>query len=170
MDRAQLKEELTQRLRALLGEELFDLWDLDVASQPGRTVLRILVDRPAGVTLADCAYWNKKIGRYLDAEDLVSGSYVLEVGSPGIERTLSRPEHFARFVSRTVEVRLHDLREGRRKFRGALLEAGPDSIRLEDPEVGEVRLPYAAIRRSHLVVDPWEGLRAQERRPKGRNT
>jgi ribosome maturation factor RimP len=169
MDRAQLKDELTQRLRALLGEELFDLWDLELASQSSRTVVRVLVDRTAGVTLADCAYWNKKIGRYLEAEDLIPGSYVLEVGSPGIERSLSRPEHFARFVSRMVEVRLHDLSGGRRTFRGELLEAGPEEIRLADPEVGEVRVPYSAIRRSRLVVDPWEGLRAQERRPKERN-
>jgi ribosome maturation factor RimP len=97
----QLREELTRRLQALLGEELFDLWDLDLASEAGRTVVRIALDRPTGVTIADCAYWNKKIGRYLEAENVVPGSYVLEVGSPGIERTLSRPEHFSRFVGRS---------------------------------------------------------------------
>ncbi len=167
MDRIQLKEELTRRLQALLAEEMFDLWELDLAPQSGRTVVRVLVDRPTGVTIADCAYWNKKIGRYLEAEDIVPGSYVLEVGSPGIERPLSRPEHFARYVGRTVEVRLHDLHEGKRTFRGELRQAGADTILLEDPEAGRVSLPYAAIRRSHVIADPWEGLRGKERRPKG---
>lgn len=167
MDRTQLKDELTRRLQALLGEEMFELWELDLASQSGRTVVRVLVDRPTGVTIADCAYWNKKIGRYLEAEDVVPGSYVLEVGSPGIDRPLSRPEHFARYVGRNVEVRLHDLHEGRRTFRGELRQAGDGTILLEDPVAGRVSLPYAAIHRARVLADPWEGLRGKERRPKG---
>jgi ribosome maturation factor RimP len=167
MDRVQLREDLTRRLQALLGEEMFDLWDLELSSQAGRTVISVSLDRPTGVTIADCAYWNKKIGRYLEAENVVPGSYVLEVGSPGIERTLSRPEHFARFVGSTVEVRLHDLHMGRRTFRGELRQAGEETLLLEDPEAGCVSLPYAGIRRSHVIADPWEGLRARERRPKG---
>jgi len=167
MDRGQLREELTRRLQALLGEEMFDLWDLDLASQAGRTVVRISLDRPTGVTIADCAYWNKKIGRYLEAENVVPGSYVLEVGSPGIERSLSRPAHFARFVGGSVEVKLHDLHQGRRTFRGELRLAGDQTILLEDPEAGAVSLPYTSIKQAHVVADPWEGLRARERRPKG---
>jgi len=167
MDRSQLREELTRRLQSLLGEEMFDLWDLELASQSGRTVVRVLLDRPTGVTIADCAYWNRKIGRYLEAENVVPGSYVLEVGSPGIERPLSRPEHFARFVGRTVEIKLHDLHEGRRTYRGELRQAGNETVLLEDPDAGTVSLPYGAIRNAHVIADPWEGLRAKERRPKG---
>lgn len=168
MQRGQLREELTRRIQALLGEEMFDLWDLDLAPQSGgRTVVRISLDRPTGVTIADCAYWNKKIGRYLEAENVVPGSYVLEVGSPGIERSLSRPAHFARFVGGSVEIKLHDLHQGRRVFRGELRQAGEDAISLEDPNAGVVSLPYSAIKQAHVVADPWEGLRAKERRPKG---
>jgi len=167
VDRGQLREELTRRLQALLGEEGFDLWDLDLAFQSGRTVVRISLDRSTGVTIADCAFWNKKIGRYLEAENVVPGSYVLEVGSPGIERSLSRPEHFARYVGGGVEVKLHDLHEGRRVFRGELRQAGDSTILFEDPNVGLVSLPYAGIKQAHVVADPWEGLRIRERRPKG---
>ncbi len=167
MERGQLREELTRRLQALLGEEMLDLWDLELASQAGRTVVRISLDRPTGVTIADCAYWNKKIGRYLEAENVVPGSYVLEVGSPGIERTLTRPAHFARYVGGSVEIKLHDLHMGRRLFRGELRQAGEDSLLLEDPNAGVVSLPYGAIKHAHVVADPWEGLRAKERRPKG---
>jgi ribosome maturation factor RimP len=66
-----------------------------------------------------------------------------------------------------VEVKLHDLHQGRRTFRGELRQAGEDSILVEDPEQGVVSLPYAAIKHAHVVSDPWEGLRAKERRPKG---
>jgi ribosome maturation factor RimP len=167
MDRNELREDLARRLRNVLEEEAFDLWDLELAFQAGRTVVRVFVDRPPGVTIADCFYWNKKLGRYLEAENVIPGSYVLEVGSPGIERTLTRPEHYARYVGSTLEVRLHDPREGKRTFRGELRAAGQDAIVLEDSDAGTVSLPHAAIRKSHLIADPWEGLRGQERRRKG---
>jgi ribosome maturation factor RimP len=167
MDWNTLKEDLSRRIQALLQDESFDLWDLEFVSQAGATVLRVFVDRPSGVTLQDCAYWNKKIGRYLDAEDVIRGRYVLEVGSPGLDRTLTRPEHYARYLGATVEMKLHDPHEGRRTFRGEIRAAGPDSMVVADPEAGTVSLPYASIRKARLIVDPWEGMRGQERRRKG---
>jgi ribosome maturation factor RimP len=167
MDRNDLRTSLSQRLRALVEEEAFDLWDLEVTFQSGRTMVQVTVDRPnGGVTLDDCAYWNRKIGRYLEAEEILPGSYVLEVASPGIERTLTRPEHYPRYVGSTLEVKLHDPREGRRTFRGELRAVGNDSIVVEDAEVGTVSLPHAAIRKSHLIVDPWEGMRGKDRHRK----
>jgi ribosome maturation factor RimP len=166
--RSELREELIRRFQVLLEEEAFDLWDLEIAAQSGRTVLRVFVDRAVdrgpGVTLDDCTYWNKKLGRYLEAENVVNGAYVLEVGSPGIERALTRPEHFARYVGSRVEVRLHDPKDGRRTFRGELRAAGADSIVVEDAEVGSVSLPLAGVRRSHVIADPWEGLREPKRK------
>jgi ribosome maturation factor RimP len=166
--RSELREELTRRFQVLLEEEAFDLWDLEIAAQSGRMVLRIFVDRAVdrgpGVTLEDCAYWNKKLARYLEAENILGGAYVLEVGSPGIERALSRPEHFVRYVGSQVEVRLHDPKDGRRTFRGELRAAGAESIVVEDAEVGSVSLPLAGVRRSHVIADPWEGLREPKRK------
>lgn len=167
MEWNQLREDLAGRFEGLLREESYDLWDLEVASQSGATVVRVFVDRAPGVSLQECAYWNKKLGRYLEAENLIQGRYVLEVGSPGIQRSLVRPEHYARFVGANLEVKLHDPKDGRRTFRGELRAAGPDSIVVSDPDAGTVSLPYAAIRKSHLVVDPWEGMRGQERRRRG---
>jgi len=167
VDGNELKEDLSRRIGGLLQDESFDLWDLEFASQAGATVVRVFVDRPSGVTLQDCAYWNKKIGRYLDAEDVIRGRYVLEVGSPGLDRTLVRPEHYARFLGANVELKLHDPHEGRRTFHGEIRAAGPDTVVIADPDAGTVSLPYASIRRARLVVDPWEGMRGQERRRKG---
>jgi ribosome maturation factor RimP len=166
--KSELREDLTGRFRALLEEEAFDLWDLEIASQSGRLVLRVFVERAVdggpGVTVDDCTYWNKKLGRYLEAENVLRGEFALEVGSPGIERALTRAEHFARFVGHQVEVRLHDPKEGRRTFRGELRAAGPESIVVEDTEIGSVSLPLAGVRRSHVIADPWEGLREPKRK------
>jgi ribosome maturation factor RimP len=167
MERNQLREDLARRVRELLQEEAFDLWDLELAPQSGRTVVRVFVDGPRGVTLEDCAYWNRKLGRFFEAENLLSSRYVLEVGSPGIGRTLTRPEHYPRFVGSRMEVRLHDVRDGRRTYRGELRAAGADSIVLEDPDAGTVSLPFTAIRKSQLIVDPWEGMRGPKHRPRG---
>ncbi len=166
--RSELREELRHRFQAILEEEAFDLWDLEIASQSGRLVLRVFVDRAPGigpgVTVGECSYWNKKLGRYLEAENVVRGAFLLEVGSPGIERALTRPEQYARFVGHRVEVRLHDPKDGRRTFRGELRAAGADSIVVEDGEVGMVSLPLAQVRRSQLIADPWEGLREPKRK------
>lgn len=166
--RSELREDLTRRFRALLAEEAFDLWDLEVTSQSGRVVLRVFVDRPPGVTpgitVGECSYWNKKLGRYLESENLLRGTFSMEVGSPGIERALTRPEHYGRFVGSQIEVRLHDPKEGRRNFRGELRAASADTIIVEDAEVGTVSLPLAQVKRSQLIADPWEGLREPKRR------
>jgi ribosome maturation factor RimP len=160
----ELKDELAARFRELLQEEAFDLWDLEVAAQSGRTVLRVYVDRGPGVTLEECAYWSRKLARWLEEANLLRGAYVLEVGSPGIERSLTRPEQYARYVGSRVEVRLHEPREGRRTFRGELRAADEASIVVEDPEAGTVSLPLASVRRSHVVADPWEGMREPKRK------
>ena len=159
-----LRDQLADRFRALLEAEAYDLWDLEVLAQSGRTVLRVFVDRRPAVTLAECASWSRRLSRYLEEEDVLKGAYVIEVGSPGIERSLHRPEHYLRYVGHQVEIRLHDVREGRRKYRGELRAAGDTSIVVEDAEAGTVSLPYAAIRRTQLVSDPWEGLREPKRK------
>src|SRR5688500_20347097 len=111
MDRNDLRESLSQRLRALLEEEAFDLWDLEVLFQSGRTVVQVTVERPGGgVTLDDCTYWNRKIGRYLEAENVLPGSYVSEEGSHAIERSRTRPGHYSRTVRSQLQGPLHSQR------------------------------------------------------------
>jgi ribosome maturation factor RimP len=162
--RNELKEELADRFRALLEEEGFALWDVEMAAQSGRLLVRVNLDRQPAVTLEECAYWNRKLARWLEEANLLRGAYVLEVGSPGIERALSRPEHFARYLGSQVEVRLHDPRDGRRTFRGELRAADDRTIVVEDAEAGTVSIPLEAVRRSHVVADPWEGMREPKRK------
>jgi ribosome maturation factor RimP len=78
--------------------------------------------------------------------------YALEVSSPGIERPLSKPEHFRRFVGRTARVRTRGDHDGRRSFTGELLGATEDEVTVA-ADTGVVSIPYAEIHRSHLVKD-----------------
>nr|MDA8340990.1 ribosome maturation factor RimP [Actinomycetota bacterium] len=65
----------------------------------------VSVDRPGGVDLDELAQANRVVSAYLDEHDPVPGRYTLEVSSPGVERQLRRPEHFARAVGQTVQVK-----------------------------------------------------------------
>jgi len=118
---------LVQRVRALVGPIAADL-DLDVydIEQRGGT-LRVTLDTrpgsPAGVDLHQLALATRLLGRELDHDDPVPGSYTLEVTSPGVERTLRTPAHFQREIGKTVTIRLADVSAEQRRLEGVLVAA-----------------------------------------------
>lgn len=118
---------LVQRVRGLVGPIAADL-DLDVydIEQRGGT-LRVTLDTrpgsPAGVDLDQLALATRLIGRELDHNDPVPGSYTLEVTSPGVERTLRTPAHFQREIGKTVTIRLADVTAEQRRIEGVLVAA-----------------------------------------------
>jgi ribosome maturation factor RimP len=109
--------------------------------------LRIFVDHPEGVTLDLCE-------RVSDALGELREQYGLEVSSPGPKRPLTKPEHFRRFVGRRARVRTAPdsafAEQG--SLTGELIGATAQEVTLAVPE-GVVAIPYAAIRRSHLVEE-----------------
>lgn len=79
-------------------------------------VLRLILDRPeGGVTLADCEHVAKQASALLDVLDFGRGRYVLEVGSPGLDRPLYRPRDYQRFLGRLARVTFNDPETGRKK-------------------------------------------------------
>jgi len=109
-------------------------------------ILRVSIDRPEGVDLEAISTATRLVSDDLDRHDIVPGRYVLEVSSPGIERTLRTPEHFRRFVGTMVAVRTVAGTEGDRRLEGTLADADDDGI-----EVGGRRLSYAEIDRARTV-------------------
>jgi ribosome maturation factor RimP len=110
----------------------------------GRLV-RLFIDHPRGVSLDLC----ERVTGHLAS---VREHYALEVSSPGVQRPLSKPEHFRRFVGRRARVRTRDDHDGRRMFTGELLGATDDEITVA-ADTGVVSIPYADIHRSNLVGD-----------------
>jgi ribosome maturation factor RimP len=85
---------------------------------------RVDVDQLAGVTHEDCAAFSRDFGVLLDVEDLIPGSaYTLEASSPGLDRKLSKPEDFARFVGCLVKVQTFEPVRNNRHWQGRLLAA-----------------------------------------------
>ncbi len=119
--------------------------ELVAVERPGGGVLRLYVDHPEGVTLAVC----ERATGYLS--DLLE-EWSLEVSSPGIERPLTKPDHFRRFLGKTVRVRTSSQIDGQRNFLGKLVAADNEKIALDAHDDGapvEIRLEQ--IGRSNLV-------------------
>ena len=113
--------ELTAELAApAIAEHGCTLWDVEYVKEAGTWYLRILLDKEGGVDILDCEEISRKVSDLLDEADPIEGSYTLEVGSAGAERTLKRPADFQRFLGSPVLVKLYRAREGRKEFAGHL--------------------------------------------------
>ena len=113
--------ELTAELAApAIEEQGCTLWDVEYVKEAGTWYLRILLDKEGGVDILDCEEISRKVSDLLDEADPIEGSYTLEVGSAGAERTLKRPADFQRFLGSPVLVKLYRAREGRKEFAGHL--------------------------------------------------
>ena len=100
------------------------VWDVRYVREGGEWYLRIFIDRPGGVGIEDCENLSRAVSGPLDELDPVPGSYCLEVSSPGINRELTRPEHFQAFAGADITVKLiRPLPDGRRVLTGKLAAA-----------------------------------------------
>ncbi len=113
--------ELTAELAApAIAEAGCTLWDVEYVKEGGTWYLRVLLDKEGGVDILDCEAVSRKLSDLLDEADPIEGSYTLEVGSAGAERTLKRPGDFARFLGSPVLVKLYRAADGRKEFPGVL--------------------------------------------------
>jgi ribosome maturation factor RimP len=139
--------ELLEPTIARLGYELSDL-EVKIGGKQG--VLRLFIDKPDGVGLDDCEKVSQAVSALLDVEDPLPGHYNLEVSSPGLDRKLTKAEHFQRFTGETVKVQMRFPIEGRRRFRGTLVSSDDEKIVVEVD--GEAHtLPVATIDTARLV-------------------
>ena len=115
-------------------------------------LLTLLVDREDGPV--DHEFTSQVVSAVLPALEAEGYDGMLEVSSPGIERPLTRPEHFRRFVGHEAKVRLTEPVEGRRNFTGVIERVGEKDFVLKLLEGGaEVELPFGSVSRAHLKED-----------------
>ncbi|MCD6571228.1 MAG: ribosome maturation factor RimP [Deltaproteobacteria bacterium] len=113
--------EITKKVRDLITKEvsIMGLELIDVTFGSG--LLRLIIDRPAGVTLDDCVAVSKRVSILLDAEDPIPMHYRLEVSSPGLNRRLTKPQDFEHFAGKPIKVNTTDTTY-RGKLKGLLGE------------------------------------------------
>jgi ribosome maturation factor RimP len=127
-------------LEPQLGEQGYELVELEFDQQYGRRIFRVYIDRPGGITLDDCQAVSHFLNPLLDATELVEGSYVLEVSSPGFDRPVRKPADFERFTGERAKLKTVSPVEGRKQFKGILrgYKDGLVSIETEDGRVFEI--------------------------------
>ena len=143
------KEELIGLLEPTVNALGYDLIDLDLNSGGGGLV-RLFIDKEPGITLTDCERVSRQIGDLLDVEDPLPSRYVLEVSSPGLDRRLRTPEHFASAIGAEIRVELKRAIDGRRKYRGHLIAADATQIEVE-VDGTKWQLPLAEVSLARLV-------------------
>ena len=120
--------------------------------------LRISIDRPEGVTHADCELISHEVGTILDVEDIVPGHYTLEVSSPGVERKLIKLTDFERFTGKKIKTVLKDPIENSRTWEGTLASCADGLITLEVNEGKKIQFPFDRVEKANLKFE-W-GARA----------
>jgi ribosome maturation factor RimP len=145
-----IRPDLLHVLEPIARGHGLELVDASLSGGRGRARLLVVLDTSRGdgrVTVGECAAVSREIGHALDAEEVIAGSYVLEVASPGVDRTLAREVDFERVVGRDVALETREPLDGRRRFRGRLVSFCDEAAEVST-ESGSFRIPFALISRA----------------------
>jgi ribosome maturation factor RimP len=140
------------------------LYDLELTQRGAFQMLRVVIDRPGGVDSDTCATVSRMVSRALDDADFISGSYTLEVSSPGLERALRRPDHFVSAATEKVTARVKARSHG--SLVGILAEADDQGLRLETSDGNTVHIGYGDVLSARTVFT-WPTGSPKPGRPKG---
>jgi ribosome maturation factor RimP len=164
------REAITQKVLEIAeragASEGIEVVDVEFLGGGRNRVLRIFIDRPPepgksmdphapqGVTHADCEFMTMQVGTVLDVEDIIpGGSYTMEVSSPGVERKLSKPREFERFLGQKVKVVLRQPVENQRHWTGALTGFDAGVITLEPAPGKNVQFPLEQVEKANLKFE-----------------
>lgn len=150
--RKDVEREVEAMARQVAGGLGLTVVDVELFQRGRKTLLRVVLDRPGGIQLEECARASEELSQMLDAADPLPGPYVLEVTSPGLDRVLRRDEEYELFRGRQVAVRTYAPVEGKRLLEGVLLGLRDQDVVLE-VEGREVRIPRQQVAKAHLVAE-----------------
>lgn len=153
MTRRETYESKTEAfLLPLLEKHQFELVDVEYVKEAGTWYLRAYIDKEGGITVDDCEIISRQLSDWLDQEDFIEDSYIMEVSSPGLGRPLKKDKDFARSLGEEVEVRLYKPRNKQKEFTGFLkaYDENTVTIEMEDgseevfdrPEIALIRLAF----------------------------
>jgi len=152
------REKVTQKVTEIAeraGErDGIEVVDVELLGGGRSRVLRIFIDKPQGVTHADCEMISHHVGTVLDVEDVIpGGSYTLEVSSPGVERKLSKPREFERFTGQKVKVVLRQPVDNQRTWTGTLKAFNQGVVTLEPAPGKDIQFPLEQVEKANLKFE-----------------
>ena len=143
-------QQLQGLIEPLVGTLGYQLWGLEFSAHGKRKLLRVFIDGPQGISVDDCATTSRQISSVLDVEDPISGEYMLEVSSPGMDRPLFNLGQFEQYVGHVVKEKLATPFEGRKHFKGVLSQVDNDEARVVVADF-EYSLPMELIEKANVV-------------------
>jgi ribosome maturation factor RimP len=146
-------ETIREMAERVATSEGLHLVDVELKGGNSNQLLRVFLDKPGGVSHADCALISEQLSAMLDVEDIFPGRYVLEVSSPGLDRKLTRPSDYTYFVGRRARVVLKEAADEQRVLEGRLAGFENGRVRLDLGERGVQDLDLNNIRKAQLVVE-----------------
>jgi len=150
-----MPDEAEERIRDLASTAVegdgFELVDVKVTGFGGRTVVKIIVDRPGGILLEECALVSRQLSSLLDDADLIAHRYTLEVSSPGLDRPLVTENDFRRRIGEVIKVRSLKADGNETESQGKLLDCKEEQILIET-ETGIETVPLAAVKKANVVI------------------
>jgi ribosome maturation factor RimP len=157
----EVRDEVRQLAAPLADEAGYELVDIEFAVQGRNRTIRVLLDKPGGITVGDCGSFSRRLSDCLEMNQTLPGGFRLEVSSPGLDRPLRSLEAVARFSGRRAALTTHEAREGRRHFEGTLCGPEDDRVGVRLDDGSEHWFEWAEIRSARLVVvDPWAERRS----------
>ena len=151
---------ITDAVRAIASgavrESGAELVDLEFRRESAGWVLRLYIEKPGGVGIADCQRVSEVVGTLLEVEDPIPHAYTLEVSSPGLTRPLLDLRDWERAVGRRVKVVTHQPVEGVQSMTGRLAGADPGGVRIvieAGKESREVGIPFGLVARARMELD-----------------
>jgi ribosome maturation factor RimP len=151
------QQRIADRVRALTEEVIagtsYFIVDVQVRGHKGTRVVEVYIDSVENFGHDDLAVVSKEVGFLLDVEDVVDGSYKLEVSSPGIKRPLTMPQQYQKNVGRTLRVRYES--DGNEEIVvGDLMEADDNELELELSSGERLQLSYQSVTQARIEL-PW---------------
>jgi ribosome maturation factor RimP len=153
-DRVAVIEKVQEIAGRVGASEGLEIVDVQLLGGGGSRLLRIFIDKPQGVTHADCEFISLNVGTILDVEDVIPGGrYTLEVSSPGVERKLTRPEEFQRFLGHKIKAVLRQPVEGQKHWAGILKDFSEGMVTLEASPGKSVQFALDQVERANLKFE-----------------
>ena len=151
------REEYEKRVEAYLmpvmEKNQFELVDVEYVKEAGTWYLRTYIDKEGGFTVDDCELVSRQLGEWLDREEFIDDSYILEVSSPGLGRPLKKEKDFKRSLGEQVEVRLYRAVDRQKEFTGALAAYDEDTVTLRFEDGTETSFEKKDIALIRLAFD-----------------
>lgn len=127
------------------------IYDVEYVKEGSLKFLRIYADKDGGISIDDCEKISRELSVLLDEHDPIKENYILEVSSPGIERKLTKSEHFERYIGETVDVNLFKAINGSKQLTGTLKSYQDSVFTVEvDNKVVEINKKEASLVKLHF--------------------